>query len=196
MLNTGDFLTFIHLLERLKNTTRHSWTSENRHESVAEHSWRLAVMALLLKPYYPEMNFDKVLTMALLHDLGEATEGDIPDFDKTENDAAEEDREIVRLLEDHKSFLSGRVKKVLMEYLDSGSPEARFVNALDRLEAVIQHNEAPLTTWTPREYELNLTHGEKESDGFSQLRELRTAVRAETKKKIGKGGIPEDRDGT
>jgi putative hydrolase of HD superfamily len=103
-LDAEGFLAFMHFLEMLKNTTRHSWTSENRHESVAEHSWRLAVMALLLKPYYPDLDFDRVPTMALLHDPGEARNGDIPDFNKTENDAAEEDREIVRLLEDQRSF--------------------------------------------------------------------------------------------
>jgi 5'-deoxynucleotidase YfbR-like HD superfamily hydrolase len=43
------FLDFLHILERLKCNTRHSWTSTGRHETVAAHTWRLAVMALLLR---------------------------------------------------------------------------------------------------------------------------------------------------
>ena len=44
-----EFLDFMHVLERLKCNTRHSWTSTGRHETVAAHSWRLGVMALLLR---------------------------------------------------------------------------------------------------------------------------------------------------
>ena len=43
-----EFLAFLARLEKLKCNTRHSWTSSGRHESVAEHSWRLAMLALLL----------------------------------------------------------------------------------------------------------------------------------------------------
>ena len=72
--------------EQLKNNTRHSWTSAGRHESVAEHSWRLALMAYFVKDEYPELDMDKVIRMCLIHDLGEAFTGDIPAFVKTEED--------------------------------------------------------------------------------------------------------------
>ena len=42
-----EFLDIMHRAEMLKNNTRHSWTSQDRHESVAEHSWRLAFMVLM-----------------------------------------------------------------------------------------------------------------------------------------------------
>ena len=44
-----EFLAFLARLEKLKCNTRHSWTSSGRHESVAEHSWRLAMLAMLLR---------------------------------------------------------------------------------------------------------------------------------------------------
>ena len=47
--------------EQLKNNTRHSWTSAGRHESVAEHSWRLARMAYFVKDEYPELDMDKLI---------------------------------------------------------------------------------------------------------------------------------------
>jgi putative hydrolases of HD superfamily len=184
VMDTARLLAFMHLLERLKSTTRHSWTSDGRQESVAEHSWRLATMALLLKPRHPELNFDKVLAMALLHDLGEAVNGDIPHFHKTEDDVKDEEAEIRRILDENDAVLSGEIAEALTEYLEGTSLEARFLDAIDKLEAVVQHNEAPFDTWTPREHELNLTHGENEARGFSLLRELRDAVRAETIKKI------------
>ena len=50
-----EFLAFLARLEKLKCNTRHSWTSSGRHESVAEHSWRLAMLAMLLRERLPEL---------------------------------------------------------------------------------------------------------------------------------------------
>ena len=44
-MDARDLLKIMHVAERLKDTMRHSWTSQGRRESVAEHSWRLTVMA-------------------------------------------------------------------------------------------------------------------------------------------------------
>lgn len=65
-----EFLAFLARLEKLKCNTRHSWTSSGRHESVAEHSWRLAMLAMLLRDALPEVDMDKVLRMCLIHDVG------------------------------------------------------------------------------------------------------------------------------
>ena len=89
-----EFLDIMHRAEMLKNNTRHSWTSQDRHESVAEHSWRLAFMVLMysyeLKKEFPEVDIDKVLRMCIIHDLGEAFTGDIPSFYKTDADSVKE----------------------------------------------------------------------------------------------------------
>ena len=53
-----EFLAFLARLEKLKCNTRHSWTSSGRHESVAEHSWRLAMLAMLLRDALPEVDMD------------------------------------------------------------------------------------------------------------------------------------------
>ena len=50
--------TFLKVAEKLKCNTRHSWTSSGRHESVAEHSWRVALMALLMRDEFPELDMD------------------------------------------------------------------------------------------------------------------------------------------
>ena len=86
-----ELLEILHTAERLKDVTRHSYTSGGRHESVAEHSWRITLMAFLLRDEFPELDMDKVLRMCLIHDLGECFTGDIPAFDKTADDSAREE---------------------------------------------------------------------------------------------------------
>ena len=79
-----QLLNILQTAEILKNTTRHCYTSGGRHESVAEHSWMAALMAYFLKDEFPEADMNNVITMCLIHDLGEAFTGDIPTFYTTE----------------------------------------------------------------------------------------------------------------
>ena len=80
-MNPTAYLSILSVAERLKCNTRHSWTSSGRHESVAEHSWRLALMAMLAADEFPDLDMDRVIRMCIIHDLGEAFTGDIPAFD-------------------------------------------------------------------------------------------------------------------
>ena len=59
------YLNLMHTVEKLKCTLRHSWTSTGRRESVAEHTWRLALMAYFIKDEFPEANAEKVILMCL-----------------------------------------------------------------------------------------------------------------------------------
>ena len=61
------FIEIMATAERLKNTFRHSWTSEGRRESVAEHSWRISLMAMLLEKEFPDTDMNKVIKMCLIH---------------------------------------------------------------------------------------------------------------------------------
>ena len=79
-----ELLDALTIAERLKDTTRHCYTSKGRRESVAEHSWMTSLMTFLIKEEFPAADMDKVMHMCILHDLGEAFTGDIPVFDKTE----------------------------------------------------------------------------------------------------------------
>ena len=62
-MNYRSYIDFLHKIEKLKCNTRHSWNSEGKRESVAEHCWRLSVMALLCADEYPELDMVKVLKM-------------------------------------------------------------------------------------------------------------------------------------
>ena len=97
-MDVHQLISFLHQIEKLKCSTRHSWTSGGRQESVAEHSWRLAVMAMLCADEFPELDTAKVIKMCLIHDFGEAITGDIPAFLKTEADEDTETDAVHRLL--------------------------------------------------------------------------------------------------
>ena len=175
-----ELLAVLHTAERLKDTTRHCYTSQGRHESVAEHSWRVTLMAYLMRDEFPELDMDKVMQMCLIHDLGECFTGDIPSFEKTAADTAREDGLLARPYCRDMAALYAE-----MDALET--PEAKLYKALDKLEAVISHNESPLDTWLPLEYDLNLTYANDNVAFSPYLTALRQAVRQETEEKVAKG---------
>jgi len=179
-----QLIEFLSVIGNLKCATRHNWAADGRQESVAEHSWRLAVMALLVASEIPGVDVDKAVAMCLIHDWGEAITGDIPTFLKTEQDEKIEDAAIVDLLKMLPEDTAGEFAALFREMAEMNTPEAKLVKALDKLEALISHNEAPIDTWLPREYALNLNHGD-ESVAFSQyLTALREEIRRDTIRKI------------
>jgi len=91
VMEAREFLEILHVAERLKDTPRHCTTTKGKTESVAEHCWRTALMALLLKGEFPDLDMDKVVSMCIIHDLGECFTGDIPVFNKTDGDRDMED---------------------------------------------------------------------------------------------------------
>lgn len=183
-MKSREYLDILHVAERLKDTTRHCTTSKGRVESVAEHSWRISLMAMLLREEFPELDIDKVICMCIIHDLGECFTGDIPVFNKTDNDREVEDK----LLSDWVNSLPEEIKKsfsALYEEMDAlETKEAKLYKALDKLEALIQHNEAPISTWAENEYELQKTYAH-DAVAFSEwLKELRAEVLKDSLDKI------------
>ena len=179
------FLDFLSIAEKLKCNTRHSYTSSGRHESVAEHSWRLALMAYLVKDEFPETDIDKVIRMCLFHDMGEAVTGDIPAFEKTRQDEAVESGAVHQLLQELPEPYRQEVGELFAEMDAQQTTEAKLYKALDKLEALIQHNEADLSTWIPLEYDLQMTYGTKECSFSEYINELRNVVREDSGKKAG-----------
>ena len=131
-----DFTTFI---GKLKTTYRHCYTAENRPESVADHSWRIALMAMLCKDEFPEVDIDKVIKMCLVHDFGEAVTGDIPAFYKTEEHEDTEEKAIDKLLK----RLPAPVEKELSALFDEMEKlEAEYKDADDKVQAEYEGDKA------------------------------------------------------
>lgn len=180
-------LNALHVAERLKDETRHCYTSKGRHESVAEHSWRIALMAMWIADEFPELDMNKVVKMCLIHDLGECFTGDIPTFRKTQ---ADEDREASLLSNWVRSLPDPYASDMTALYAEMdalSSPEAKLYKSIDRLEAVIQHNESPISTWEPHEYELNRTYATDIVQFSDYLKGLRAEILKDTNDKIAAG---------
>ena len=183
-MEARDYLNILHVAERLKDTPRHCTTSKRRVESVAEHSWRVSLMALLLKKEFPDVDVDKVVSMCLIHDLGECFTGDIPTFRKTDSDRAAEDALLNHWVESLPEEVSEQLKMLFREMEAQETIESKLYKALDKLEALIQHNESPLDTWSENEYELNKTYA-FDTVAFSEwLTDLRKEILKDTLEKI------------
>ena len=183
-MEPAKLLDILSVAEKLKCNTRHSYTSSGRKESVAEHSWRLALMAFWLREEFPELDMDRVIKMCLIHDLGECFTGDIPVFLKTKSDESREDQLLNRWLDALPEPVRGEMTALYQEM------EAKLYKALDGLEALIQHNEADISTWEPNEYELQLTYALDRVQFSPYLVRLREQIRQDSLQKIQETGQP------
>jgi putative hydrolase of HD superfamily len=156
----NKILQFLHVAENLKRLTRHSWLSDGRRESVAEHTWRVSIMYLLVEPYLGiKVDSTKILKMIIIHDIIEALVGDVPAFDTFNEEVKQLKIENeTRAIEDIRMQLDNEVGddfyNLWHEFEAKATDEAKVANALDKLEAQVQHNEADINTWLDIEKEM------------------------------------------
>lgn len=114
----------------LKNLPRTGWirSGVNNPESVAAHSWGMAILALRLAP--KELDLLKILTMCIVHDLPEVRVGDLTPHDDTSQKS--------RLEYDAMSKIAPEWLGILMDYDSGASAEARFVKQIDKLDMGLQ----------------------------------------------------------
>lgn len=183
-----EFLEMLHVAERLKDTIRHCTTSKGRPESVAEHSWRISLMAFWLRDEFPDLDMRKVVDMCIIHDLGECFTGDIPTFNKTAADEDLEETLLDQWVNSLPESIAARMSALYAEMNALESDEARLYKALDKLEAVIQHNESPISTWEDHEYQLQQTYGTQNVEFSPWLKALRKEMLCDTLDKIEREG--------
>ena len=177
-------LQFLDLAEKLKCHTRHSWTSSGRQESVAEHVYRLLVFAWLVREEFPDYDMNRVMELALFHDMGEALTGDIPAFEKDKEDEKKEEQAQEKIAGMLPEPYRERLADIFREVEKKETKESRLLAALDKLEALIQHNEADLSTWQPLEYDLQLTYGQEQTKSIPYMKKLRKRVYEDSVKKM------------
>lgn len=176
-----NYIQFIKEAEQLKNVRRTAWTSEGKQESTAEHSWRLALLAMAVLEEYPQLNSLKVIKMALLHDSGEIREGDISAAlrpDPGEKYLAEERgaSELFSLLPPH---MEKEYMELWKEYNEAVSKESRLVKALDKAETILQHNQG--CNPPDFDYGFNLEYGQEYFCEDPLLAEFRQILDADTR---------------
>lgn len=151
-------LTFLRAAERLKNVTRTSWTSEGHRESVAEHTWRLCLMVVVLERELGPLDVARLIKMCVIHDLGEAIHGDISATEQPPEGKAEaERRDLLELMRPLPDRMREEILELWDEYEAAQSAEARVAKALDKLETIMQHNQGV----NPEgfDYRFNLEYG-------------------------------------
>ena len=177
-------LEFLRAAEWLKTATRSGWTSLGEQESVAEHSWRLCLMAMALHPNFPDVDFARLIKICIIHDLGEAIGGDVPapeQAGRASSKAAEERRDLLLLLAPLPPALREEITALWDEYEAARSPEAKLAKALDKLETILQHTQGQNPVGF--DYRFNLTYGRQFTGDNPVLVAVRTLLDQETERR-------------
>jgi putative hydrolases of HD superfamily len=182
----SSMMEFFHAAERLKIELRRARKSNGLTETVAEHSWRLCLMTLVLSENIVDLDRDKCLKMALIHDLPEALVGDAYRLDP---EAQVGRHEIERnALAGLVILLPGssadEIIALWLEFEKRQTREAKFVWLLDRLEVLIQHNESDVGYWSDLEKQIQYGLAEKHAERYGLLREFALEIDEETRKKL------------
>lgn len=180
-------LAFLRGAERLKTVTRSGWTSTGQAESVAEHTWRLCLMAMVLYSRAADLDLAKLLKMCLIHDLGEAIGGDIPaPAQRAGADKADRERaDLLQLIEPLPPAVRGEIAELWDEYEAAASPEARVAKGLDKLETILQHTQG--ANPADFDYAFNLDYGRRYTAADPLLAALRARLDAETARRADEG---------
>jgi putative hydrolase of HD superfamily len=178
----AGLVEFLRDAERLKTVTRSGFTSEGHPESVAEHTWRMALMATLLAPHFPDVDAARLVRMCLVHDLGEAVGGDIPAPEQarrraegaTEGKSAAERLDLLTLIGPLPQALRDDITSLWDEYEAAQSGEAKLAKAIDKLETILQHTQGR----NPPEfdYRFNLGYGREHTSSPPLIAAIRAIL--------------------
>ncbi len=181
-------LDFLKSAEQLKNTLRSARTSTGRHESTAEHTWRLCLLILLFEKQYADVDILKLMKICIVHDLGEAISGDIPAIAQvpgSDKNAAER-KDLKQLIAPLPDTIQGDILSLWDEYESASSKEAILAKAFDKIETLVQHTQGE----NPQDFDygFNLSYGRKYTDLDPITARLRSLVDRDTERLAGENG--------
>lgn len=142
-----EFLCAIDELKRVERQT--TLLDGSRRENSAEHSWHLALYAMVLAEYGGDLDVGRVLRMVLVHDIVEIDAGDTYIYDE-QGQATKEERErqaadrLFALLPDDQA---GVLRAAWDEFEERETPEARFAYAIDRLQPLLHNHRTGGAAW-------------------------------------------------
>ncbi|AZF16862.1 HD family hydrolase [Pseudomonas sp. R3-18-08] len=177
-------LDFLREAEKLKDVLRSAHTASGRTESTAEHTWRLCLMAMVFADQLPGLDLLKILKMCVIHDLGEAINGDIPAVSQAAfpNKGEQERRDLLQLTQALDGPLKSQILTLWDDYENALSPEAKAVKAMDKLETLLQHTQG----LNPPDfnYAFNLAYGKKHTDAEPLFEALRALIDRATQERL------------
>ena len=141
MVTVDDLSLFFHSILHLKSVRRAGWVSKVKvedAESVADHTFSMATMAMLLSDI---LGFDthRIIKMVLIHDLAESIVGDyIPGDVSAQQKLVKEKKAMKYILSNLPKEIREEYEKIWLEYLHNRTEIARFVHRLDKLEMALQ----------------------------------------------------------
>lgn len=195
--NSRAVVDFLTLCARLKSETRHCCDETGlRQESVAEHCFQMTLFALTVSRYLEnQVDVLKLIKLCICHDLAEVVVGDTPYVDGADRAAKRtmEEEGLERLLEGLSPEMAQEIRELWLEYEECKSLEARCAKALDNLEAQLQHNIAPLSTWEEREFPMVFTKIDKWCAHDAALKALCETIKADACSKMLAAGVDPDR---
>ena len=136
-----NIVDFFEIAEKLECEYRLTRMSDGAHQAVASHSWNMAMMAMVLKPYLKNpVNMERVYELCLLHDLPEAIVHDVPLHEQTDvvraQKRANECNAIMQIVD---LLKSDEIHTRFDEYDMRESHESKLVKALDVMDTAVQH---------------------------------------------------------
>lgn len=181
--NLTDILDFLRRAEGLKIQMRSGFTSIGRPESVAEHTWRLSLWTLVVADAFPEVDHARLVKLCLIHDLGEALNGDIPAPMQSGPGAKAHDerQDLLALIAPLPDGPRNEILGLWDEYEANLTPEAKLAKALDKLETILQHNQGDNPA--DFDYRFNLGYGQQYTQDDPRIVTIRQILDAETEQR-------------
>jgi len=166
--------------EGLKTKLRSGFLTDGTPESTAAHSWRLALWVMIFADQFEGLNIQRMLELAVIHDLGEAISGDIPAPLQTDgaDKLDQERRDLAEVLGSLPEADRERMISIWEEYETGETPEAKWIKAFDKLETILQHNQGQNPD--DFDYVFNLTYGLDKTDALPLTKAIRAILDADT----------------
>lgn len=194
MTRINSLIEFFSIAERLKSTLRYNSLRSGRKESSAEHSWRLALMSFMIaQDLKLDISIERVIKLALVHDIAEAIAGDIDAIHIAEGSITKEEK--AKLENDAINQMTGildgegknEIKSLWQEYEDGNTQEAKYIKALDKIETLLQLTETGYKIFDKPQFIAN--YADKSIENFPKLKEYLVEIKKRLKIEFKKGGI-------
>lgn len=186
-----DIVDFLEQAGDLKTTLRFGSSLKSR-ESAASHSWRVALMSFLLAEELGiKVNLNKVIKLALVHDIAEAITGDVDAVDIMNNKVSKEAKrnaeyKAIKTLT-HKFSFGNTIKSLWDEYDAHKTKEAKFVKAVDKIEGYLHIKEAGHKEYKPKQFFHN--YADSAVEKVPELSDFLQVVKQQLKKELKKGKV-------
>ena len=196
----SDILTFLHRTKGLESVDRYKDSLSDKRNTVAEHSWRLALMVLIIGTEAKvRIDVSRAMSIALLHDIAEVKTGDIDAYQQIMagkqliDSKARAEEAAMREMTDDLPF-GDWIYDFWREYEDQKTIEAKFVKALDKIEGFLHIAEVGVEPYIPKEFHADYASKavaafDDATQHFPELKDLLDAVKQDLRVQFEKAGV-------